>query len=59
MAAKRKSNRQPRRESPDARELLVLELQEIHSAEAQLARLLPRLTRSVQSESLRPCSSNA
>ena len=45
MAAKRKSNRQPRRESPDARELLVLELQEIHSAEAQLARLLPRLTR--------------
>jgi ferritin-like metal-binding protein YciE len=34
-------------------ELLVLELQEIHSAEAQLAHVLPRLMRAVDSEKLR------
>jgi ferritin-like metal-binding protein YciE len=48
MAAKRKS----RKQSPDCNELLVLELQEIHSAETQLARALPRLTKAVQSEEL-------
>jgi ferritin-like metal-binding protein YciE len=48
MAAKRKS----RKQSPDGNELLVLELQEIHSAESQLARALPRLTKAVQSEEL-------
>jgi ferritin-like metal-binding protein YciE len=53
MAAKRKSNRQSRRESPDASQLLVLELQEIHSAESQLARVLPRLTKSAESDKLR------
>jgi ferritin-like metal-binding protein YciE len=53
MAAKRKSNRQSRRESPDAGQLLVLELQEIHSAESQLARVMPRLAKSAESDKLR------
>src|SRR5689334_1363842 len=48
MAAKRKS----RKQSPDCNELLVIELQEIHNAETQLARALPRLTKAVQSEEL-------
>ena len=51
MAAKRKST-QPRKESPDANELLTLELQEIHSAENQLSRVLPRLTKSIESDKL-------
>jgi len=55
MAAKSQARRQSRREkeAPDANELLVLELQEIHSAEAQLARQLPRLSKAVQSGTLR------
>ena len=53
MATRRKTRRVSRKESPDANELLVLELQEIHSAESQLARVLPRLSRAVQSNSLR------
>jgi ferritin-like metal-binding protein YciE len=48
MAAKRKS----RKQSPDCNELLAIELQEIHNAESQLARALPRLTKAVQSEEL-------
>jgi ferritin-like metal-binding protein YciE len=48
MAAKRRS----RKQSPDCNELLVMELQEIHNAETQLARALPRLTKAVQSEEL-------
>jgi ferritin-like metal-binding protein YciE len=48
MAAKRKS----RKPAPDCNELLVIELQEIHNAETQLARALPRLTKKVQSEDL-------
>src|SRR5688500_10452437 len=48
MAAKRKQTRSQRKESPDIEELLVLELQEIHSAETQLARVLPRLVKSVR-----------
>lgn len=51
--AKAKTSRQRRKESPGARELLVLELQQIHSAESQLARVLPRLGKAVQSDSLR------
>jgi ferritin-like metal-binding protein YciE len=51
MAAKRQSSRN-RKESPTCNELLVLELQEIHSAENQLARVLPRLMKSVESEKL-------
>jgi ferritin-like metal-binding protein YciE len=41
------------RESPDANELLILELQEIHSAETQLTRQLPRLSKAVESATLR------
>lgn len=42
-----------RQESLDGNELLVLELQEIHSAESQLARTLPRLVKAVETEELR------
>jgi ferritin-like metal-binding protein YciE len=53
MAAKSKSNRSSRKEVPDGTELLVLELQEIHNAESQLARVLPRVAKVVESEKLR------
>jgi ferritin-like metal-binding protein YciE len=53
MAASRKSNRSSKKESPDGTELLVLELQEIHNAESQLSRVLPRLMKAVESEELR------
>jgi ferritin-like metal-binding protein YciE len=52
MAAKRKSAGRQKKESPGANELLTMELQEIHSAENQLSRVLPRLTKSVESEKL-------
>ena len=52
MATKRKSSGRSSKESPDATELLVLELQEIHSAESQLSRVLPRLSKSLDSEEL-------
>lgn len=51
MATRKQSRKS--RESPDARELLVLELQQIHSAETQLARQLPRLSKAAQSNTLR------
>jgi ferritin-like metal-binding protein YciE len=53
MAAKSKSKRSTRKEVPDGTELLVLELQEIHSAESQLARVLPRVVKAVESENMR------
>jgi ferritin-like metal-binding protein YciE len=52
MAKKRKS-RSGAKESPNLQELLVMELQNIHSAENQLSRVLPRLAKSIQSEALR------
>jgi ferritin-like metal-binding protein YciE len=52
MATKRKSSGLPSKESPDATELLILELQEIHSAESQLSRVLPRLSKALDSEEL-------
>jgi ferritin-like metal-binding protein YciE len=52
MAAKRKSAGRPKKESMGVNELLTMELQEIHSAESQLSRVLPRLTKSVESEKL-------
>src|SRR5687767_8195063 len=52
MAAKRTARKQ-RKQSPDATELLVLELQEIHNAESQLSRQLPRLTKAVESDRFR------
>jgi len=51
MAAKKSRRRS--KESPTASELLVLELQSIHSAESQLARALPRLNETVDSDTLR------
>lgn len=53
MAAKRKSSRRPQKDSPDGRELLVLELQEIHSAESQLSRVLPKMAKAAETETLR------
>ncbi|MDB6083054.1 MAG: hypothetical protein JWN43_935 [Gammaproteobacteria bacterium] len=53
MATKRKNSQRSKTEGPSGTELLVLELQAIHSAENQLSRVLPRLTKSVQSEELR------
>ena len=53
MATQRLSNSQSRKESPDSSQLLVLELQEIHSAESQLSRVLPRLAKSAMSDALR------
>lgn len=52
MPSKNQSNRRSKKESPDATELLVTELQEIHSAESQLARVLPRLVKAANSEAL-------
>jgi ferritin-like metal-binding protein YciE len=52
MATKAKARRRSSKDSPGANELLVLELQEIHSAENQLARMLPRLAKAVQSQKL-------
>jgi ferritin-like metal-binding protein YciE len=53
MAAQRTSRKQSKKESPDGRELLVMELQQIHSAETQLSRTLPRLSRAVDTDKLR------
>jgi ferritin-like metal-binding protein YciE len=53
MTARDKTARGTGKDSPDAKELLVLELQEIHSAETQLSRALPRLSKSVDSDKLR------
>lgn len=52
MATKRKSSGRSEKDSPDATELLVLELREIHSAESQLSRVLPRLSKALNSEEL-------
>jgi ferritin-like metal-binding protein YciE len=53
MAAKRKSGGRSKKESPDGVGLLAMELQEIHSAEKQLSRVLPRLAKVVESNTLR------
>jgi ferritin-like metal-binding protein YciE len=55
MATRHQARKSSRRqqESPDANELLVMELQQIHSAETQLARQLPRLSKAAQSQALR------
>jgi ferritin-like metal-binding protein YciE len=41
--------------TPDGKDLLILELQEIHSGESQLSRVLPRLSKSADSASLHYC----
>jgi len=53
MAARSKSSKRSQSDSPNANELLVVELQEIYSAESQLSRVLPRLSKSVDSDKLR------
>ncbi|HET9868248.1 MAG TPA: DUF892 family protein, partial [Nitrospira sp.] len=53
MAAKRKSNTRSTKDSLDGIGLLGMELQEIHSAESQLSRVLPRLAKVVESNTLR------
>jgi len=51
--ATQKTSRRSRKSSPDSTELLVMELQQIHSAETQLSRVLPRLSKAAESEPLR------
>lgn len=41
-----------KKESPDLQEILITELQEIHSAEKQLARMIPRLVKAADNETL-------
>ena len=55
MARTTKSKRASRRQkqSVDATDLLVMELQQINSAESQLSRVIPRLARAAESEKLR------
>jgi ferritin-like metal-binding protein YciE len=53
MAARSKSSKRSKSDSPTANDLLVAELQEIYSAESQLIRVLPRLSKSVDSDKLR------
>jgi ferritin-like metal-binding protein YciE len=53
MAAKSKSSKRSKSDSPNANELLVAELQQIYSAESQLSRVLPRLSKTVDSDKLR------
>jgi len=48
--ARSKTNR---KHSPDANDLLLVELKEIYSAESQLARALPRLEKAVESDTLK------
>lgn len=53
MATKAKQSRgRSRKESPDAAELLLLELQAIHNTENQLSRVLPKLSKAINSETL-------
>lgn len=53
MASKSRSKRASRKQSLDANELLVMELQQIHSAESQLGRVIPRLMKAAESDTLR------
>ncbi len=52
MASKSRT-RSRSKETPNAQELLVMELQAIHSAESQLSRVLPRLSKASDSDKLR------
>jgi ferritin-like metal-binding protein YciE len=52
-ARARPASRPPRQQGSGLRDLLVLELREIHNAENQLARVIPRLAKAADSDSLR------
>ena len=49
---KSKSKQKPKK-MMDAEDVMILEMQEIYSAEKQLSRALPRLTKAIQTESVR------
>ncbi len=51
--SKSKTRGRTAKESPDGSELLLMELQGIHSAENQLARALPRFSKAAESDALR------
>jgi ferritin-like metal-binding protein YciE len=53
MASRTRSTRKSRKQSPGANELLVMELQQIHSAERQLGRVVPRFIKAAASDTLR------
>ena len=53
MATKKASSRKATKKTPTGIDLLVLELQEIHGAESQLSRVLPKLAKSIDAQSLR------
>jgi ferritin-like metal-binding protein YciE len=53
MASKSTSTRKSRKQSPDANQLLVMELQQIHNAETQLGRVAPRFLDAATSDALR------
>lgn len=53
MATTKKPARKPQKQTPEPHELLLTELREIHSAESQLTRALPRLTKAVESDTVR------
>src|SRR5581483_9954432 len=53
MVTKSKSRTRASKESPDGNELLLMELQQIYSAESQLARALPRFSKAIESDSVR------
>src|SRR4051812_35173122 len=53
MASKSTSTRKSRKQSPDANQLLVMELQQIYSAETQLSRVVPRFINAATSDTLR------
>lgn len=58
MATKRTSAKQSGKRTPGGSELLMLELQQIQSAESQLARALPRFAKVVESDALRRMMEN-
>jgi ferritin-like metal-binding protein YciE len=53
MPTRRKSTTRRQKQPQSGSELLTLELQQIHSAESQLARALPRFAKAVESNALR------
>lgn len=52
-APKKAAPKKPAKQNPDINELLLTELREIYSAEKQLGRFLPRLSRSIATDSVR------
>jgi ferritin-like metal-binding protein YciE len=52
-STKKSAAKRPRKQTPEPTELLVTELREIYSAENQLTKALPRLSKAVESEDVR------